>query len=141
MPAFVTINDDRWQFIAGNKYFVIGTIRMTGNYVAGGIPLSFKDTRNPIPVGASLIKASRAPFFADITPDAAGNQYNYLTPSEILGIDPPNTVGTAGRPMGQPVTDINDGKLVIRNAAGTEITGALPSGAATTGLFIFQGME
>ena len=132
MPANVTINDQRWQFIAGNKYFVLGTLRFSGTYVTGGIPLSFTDIRNPIPVGAALVKATRAPFYASI-PNSGTYSFGYLTPAQQAPIaDPPITTNM----------DINNGLLQIFSA-GAELAGAasLASLPLVTGLFIFQGTE
>jgi hypothetical protein len=155
MPAMVTVNDFRWQFIAGDKYWVIGRIRLSGNYVTGGIPLSFEDTRNRfpnpgvpfnintmMPDGAGLVKATRAPWFTIIERDSTGNSFAFITPSQIHNIDPPNTVGTAGianPTMGQ--TDINTGLLKIFTAAGTELPAGSVLNTFVDGLFIFQGME
>jgi hypothetical protein len=152
MPVNVTVNDDRWQFIAGNKYWVIGTLRIDGSYVTGGIPVAF--TPNPFPPpsgiyrdpGPGTIKASRAPWFA-VIPGIKGYTFNYISPSQRLSIDPPNTVGTTGREnattfVSEP-SDINDGLLQIFSGADElqdtqDLERAIPP---TTGLFIFQGME
>jgi hypothetical protein len=135
MPAFVTVNDDRWQFIAGNKYFVIGNVMFTGTYTTGGIPLLFQDQRNPKPTGSGSLKASRAPWFAIFMfgPYGGGNMWEYRTPSDISLTFPPIT--TAG--------DINNGLLVGRLPNGTEFTNGLDmtTFSPVTGLFIFQGME
>jgi hypothetical protein len=155
MPVNVSVNDDRWQFIAGDKYWVLGTLRFSGNYTAGGVNVIFTpppgNPPNPVPSpgagyrdpGPGTIKSSRAPWFAVIPSGANGTSYTYLTPSVLNGIDPPNTVGTASRAnavvfTSEP-TDINDGKLVIRNAAGAEVSGDMSSYPAITGLFLFQG--
>jgi hypothetical protein len=147
MPANVTVNDFRWQFIAGDKYWVIGTIRFSGNYTAGGTQLLFTDPRNPMPTSAATVKASRAPWFALIAPAANGSQFIYQSPSQLQTppLDPPNTVGTVGRQnattfVSEP-SDINDGKLLVFSAAGVEYAGPMGAFPLVTGLFIFQGME
>jgi hypothetical protein len=151
MPVNVTLNDDRWQFIAGDKYWVIGTLRFTGTYVTGGVPVAFTPVPFPPPSGIyrdpgpGTIKASRAPWFAIISSPG----FQYITPSMRTTpiTDPPNTVGTTGRPnatvfISEP-SDINDGLLKMTTAAGAELaSGAdISTTAPVTGLFIFQGME
>ena len=148
MPANVIVNDDRWQFIAGNKYWVIAKIVLSGTYVTGGIPFSFDDPTevppNILPPPRGLVKASRAPWFAVIQNDSSGNVYSYITPSERFGIDPPNTVGTVGPDgtlvVGGPIGDRDNGLLKI-TSGGTEVANGTALTATTYGLFIFQGME
>jgi hypothetical protein len=170
MPATVTVNDFRWQFIAGDKYWLIGALRLSGAYVQGGIDVTFEDTRarfaSQLPAGtpinvntmmpdsAGTVKATRQPWFAVFMPDAEGRQFLFRTKSSQLGQDPPNTVGTAGREdqvamnnnqnlAGNAVpTDINDGKLMIFTGANEISAGTqLSSFPPVVGLFIFQGME
>jgi hypothetical protein len=143
MPANVTVNDFRWQFIAGDKYWVIGTIRFSGNYTAGGTQLLFTDPRNPMPTSAATVKAARAPWFAIIAPAANGSQFIYQSPSQLQTppLDPPNTTGTAGIPVPTDRTDVNDGKLLVFSAAGVEYAGPMGGFPLVQGLFIFQGME
>jgi hypothetical protein len=170
MPAMVTVNDFRWQFIAGDKYWLIGAVRLSGAYVTGGVDVSFEDTRDRFPFpssppapfnintmlpdGAGTVKATRQPWFAIFMPGPNGEQFSFRTKSAQLGQDPPNTVGTAGREdqvamnnnenlAGNAVpTDINDGKLMIFSGTGQLAAGTqLSSFPPVVGLFIFQGME
>jgi hypothetical protein len=149
MPAHVTVNDDRWQFIAGNKYWVIGTIEFSGNYETGGIPVTFTPSPPP-PIGElrqppeGTIKASRAPWFSIIS-NAAGRTFSYISPAHIFGnfgFPTINTVGTAGRTDISDISDINRG-LLQASSGGTEVANNTNMSAwpKTTGLFIFQGME
>ena len=114
MPANVQITDDRYQFIAGNKYWVIGSVVMTGTYVTGGIPISFTDGRNPKPVGSGTLKASRPPWWSSIGPDGSGNTYTYTPTTGVKILGPGGVELTNGAAL--PATPVN-------------------------ALFIFQGME
>jgi hypothetical protein len=161
MPVNVSINDDRWQFIAGDKYWVIGTLRFSGIYTTGGTPVIFvPPAGNPPTVipgpgagyrdpGPGTIKASRAPWFAIIPASPAGGNFVYQSPSSLTNpiTDPPNTVGTTGRPnattfVSQP-SDINDGKLLVFSSGGIEIPNntSMTGWSTAIGLFLFQGME
>jgi hypothetical protein len=132
MPANVELNDFRWQFRAGDKYFIIGSIVFSGTYTTGGVTLSFTDPRSPLPTNAALVKASRAPWIGIVPNDASGLEYVYITPSQVSNTVPPNTTNA----------DINNGLLKIFGATGTELAAAaaLPT-VPVLGLFIFQGME
>lgn len=137
MPANVQLNDFRWQFIAGDKYWIIGSIVFSGTYVVGGIPVLFQPLANPVPGNQALVKASRAPWFAVIPGDSSGNSYVYITPSQLNNINPPNTVGTSTG----GTSDVNGGVLQMYNAGAQLAAGdALPT-TPVSGLFIFQGME
>lgn len=118
--AVVSIPDNRYSFVFGNKYAVIGTLAISASpavYVTGGIAMNLFN---------SEIKASRTPVLVLVTSSgvAAGTIYDY---DYIAGAD-----ASAG--------------LLKISTGGAEIAAsAIPAGVSgdTTIQFIaiFQGME
>ncbi len=90
--AVVTIPDERYSWVAGNKYFVLGTVAIDASpatYAAGGLVMSLL---------APLVKASRAPLFVSVV-GQAGYIYRYV-----------------------PGTDASNGKLMIFEQSGVDDT-------------------
>lgn len=69
--AAVTIPDERYGWVAGNKYFIVGKINVTVSpavYVTGGIVMNF---------AVPNVKATRTPIFVDVN-GTSGYQYQYI---------------------------------------------------------------
>lgn len=125
--ALVSLTDERNSWVAGNKYFVVGTLSVsasTATYVTGGIPCNFF-----IP----LIKATFPPLAVQIWGQGLG------------------TTGTLFEYRYVPGADASSGllKIFTGGAGGTaglaELTQiAIPadvSGDTITFLAIFNGMQ
>lgn len=79
--ALVSLTDERSSWVAGNKYFVAGSIAISASpatYTTGGIACSFF-----IP----LIKATFAPLFVNVNANGSGTTGTLFTYVYIPGAD------------------------------------------------------
>lgn len=121
--ATPSIPDNRFQFSAGSKYFVVGNITISANpatYTTGGIACSF--------LGISEFKATRIPLIV-IIKNQTGYAYEY-----IPGVDASSGL------LKIFVQDATATNPLAEMANGTTIPAAV-SGDTIQFFAIFTGME
>jgi hypothetical protein len=116
--AVVSVTDQRNTFVAGDKYFIVGTLAITASpatYTLGGIVCSFLK---------ALIKASRAPIFVQIYGVGAGTTGTLFEYRYILGTDASNGLlkifsGGSGSTAG--LAEFTDGTAIPADVSGDTI--------------------
>jgi hypothetical protein len=126
--ALVSVTDERNTFVAGNKYFVVGTIAISASpatYATGGIPMNLFQP---------LIKATFPPLLVIVQGQGAGTTGTLFVYEYIPGAD-----ASAG--LLKIFTGGAGSTAVLAEFTNTTAIPADVSGDTITFLAIFNGMQ
>lgn len=125
--ALASVTDERNTWVAGNKYFVVGTVAVSASpatYVVGGIPMN---------LFLPLIKATFPPIFVHVYGQGLGATNTLFTYAYVPGVD-----ASAG------LLKIFGTGTATEDGLNELTTAAIPadvSGDTITFIAIFNGMQ